>query len=578
MPVPTTRGEGIRIHSFLVIVPLLGLTLLLMSLIFAPLNQWYLAYFCMVPWLIVLGGCDTARRAYIGSWLLGFVFFLINMWWMEAPTGMGYIAASAYLACYFPLAACPIRHVVRRRGWPLAVAFPLMWVGVEYVRGLLLSGFPWFFLAHSHHQILSMIQISDLVGAYGVTFVLAAVNGAIADVIFARYSGVRLRRGRAPRRSARFSVIIAATLVVLTFGYGQFQLHRDTSSPGPRIAVLQQDYPNFTNPDRERVRPAEKARAYFSMLTEAEREKPDLFLFPETAWWMYLNKDFRELDEQSSTHAHLSGIIEWSRQCFKLFQDWSRETGAAIVVGSASVTVTPLSLRQDDIRFNSAYCFTPDGREPQRHDKIHPVLLGEYVPFRYGRLRFLYLWLNSLSPFGQDGFEYSLTPGEDVHVFEATARNDPSTTYRFGVPICYEDVMPYVCRRFVAGKDGRKRVDFLFNISNDGWFLYRNELPQHFAICVFRAVENRVGIARAVNTGISGFIDPNGRTYDTIGPGQVGYKVAPVMKDTRVSLYSRTGDVLALLCALACVPLYLDYIVMRARSGGREDAEIERSK
>jgi apolipoprotein N-acyltransferase len=133
--------------------------------------------------------------------------------------------------------------------------------------------------------------------------------------------------------------------------------------------------------------------------------------------------------------------------------------------------------------------------------------------------------------------------------------------------------MPYVSRRFVIGPDGKKRVDFLLNISNDGWFLHSNELPQHLAICVFRAVENRVGIARAVNTGISGFIDADGRIHDLVadvrgryhGPGVDGYSVSNVEVDARRSLYSRIGDVFAVLCCVLWGLAYLDYLVARMR-------------
>ena len=166
----------------------------------------------------------------------------------------------------------------------------------------------------------------------------------------------------------------------------------------------------------------------------------------------------------------------------------------------------------------------------------------------------------------------ALTAGEDVRVFTMTTREPESKTYRFGTPICYEDVMPYVCGRFVwdERKQG-KRVDFLLNISNDGWFLHRNEQQQHFAICTFRAVENRVGIARTVNTGISGFIDPDGRAHDTIGVGETAYRVARVTTDSRASLYPRIGDIFAGGCVLILMALYADYVVTRAVSGSRSD-------
>ncbi len=566
--VPQPEHLGFQIHGRWIVIVLLSASLLLMSLIHAPVDQWYLGYVCMVPWLVVIGGTAIATRVYVTAWLLGFAFFLINMWWMEGPTGMGYVALSAYLACYFPLAACPIRHAVRRRRFPLSLAVPLVWVGVEFLRGLVLSGFPWFFLAHSQYKILPVIQISDLVGAYGVSFVLAAINGAVADIIFARWGRSHDRYRASQIRRANVSLGFAASLLVLTLAYGMYQLSRDTTKPGPKIALLQLDYPNFTDEAKVRSQPGprEKRKAYFDLMARAGSQEPDLYLFPETAWsFMHLNEEFLNAQPDEIINDYLRQTQAWSRECFSLLQNWATNTGSSIVIGSMSVTPTPLSLRSDHLLYNSAMHIKSDGSRTERHDKMHPVLFGETVPFRYGRLRFLYFWLNSLSPFGADGYEYSLTPGHDVNVFNMVTRTGDQ--FRFGTPICYEDVMPYVCRRLVwDGQERAKRADFLLNISNDGWFLHRNELPQHFAICTFRAVENRVGIARTVNTGISGFIQPDGRAYDVMGIGEEGFRVARVLLDSRVSLYSRTGDVFAMVCLLIGVIFYVDYVYVRLRS------------
>jgi apolipoprotein N-acyltransferase len=174
---------------------------------------------------------------------------------------------------------------------------------------------------------------------------------------------------------------------------------------------------------------------------------------------------------------------------------------------------------------------------------------------------------------GPDGdYEYSLFPGEEFRSFSMQPPSAPSKEFRFGIPICYEDVMPYVCREFARG-EGRKRVDFLLNISNDGWFGRGVQQPQHLAICVFRAVENRVGIARAVNTGISGFIKPTGRLHDLVAgdpshrwPGIAGYSVARLTVDSRYSYYSRYGDWFAWFCAVLWLVFFLDYWVVRMRT------------
>jgi len=153
------------------------------------------------------------------------------------------------------------------------------------------------------------------------------------------------------------------------------------------------------------------------------------------------------------------------------------------------------------------------------------------------------------------------------------AASQPGRSYRFGVPICYEDVMPYVSREFVSGGSNKKRVDFLLNISNDGWYGHGTQQPQHLAVCVFRAVENRVGIARAVTTGVSAFIDPSGRVHDRVGgdpshrwPGESNYATARISVDSRYTSYSRYGDWFAWGCALVWLLAYIDYWIARARA------------
>jgi apolipoprotein N-acyltransferase len=579
-----SQRSGVRLDSPPLLIALLAVSLLLQSLLFSPLDIWPAAFICLAPWFIAIAVAANASRVYLASYALGLAFFLVNMRWLAVCTVEGYLALSAYLAIYYPLVACPLRHAARRRGLPLALVAPVVWVGSEWCRAVVITGFPWFFLGHSQYKILTMIQISDLVGAYGVSFVLAAVNGALADVVLSRFG-----RGRAgahekflvrPRVGAAF----AAVLLLCACVYGQVQLRRDTSSPGPLVAVLQQDYPNFVDPDRERQLPGlyERADSYEALFAQAGEHRPDLFLLPETPWHMALNPEIRQLDlEDPDVERWMKSMARLSRYSYTMLTKQAVSRGAYVVTGGMAVIPTPNSLRAEDTKHNSAYVLAPDGSSPQRYDKVHCVIFGEMVPFRYGRLRFLYLWLNPRMPFSDqddEGYEYSLTPGKEFRTFSMTPRSQPDRTYRFGVPICYEDVMPYVSRRFVTDpRTGEKRVDFLLNISNDGWFVHSNELPQHLAICAFRAVENRVGIARAVNTGISGFIDADGRIHDLVqvdgrshGPGITGYSVARVEVDSRHSVYSRTGDVLAVACALLSLVLYVDYISLRVRKKNGE--------
>lgn len=563
--VAASQPTGATIKGHLPLLGLAAASLLLQSLIFAPIGLWPVAFICLTPWLVMVGASQFAPRVYAYSFLMAVAFFLVNMRWMIPATVEGYAALSVYQAIYFPLLACAIRHVIRRRGWPLGLAFPAIWVAGELLRGVVLSGFPWFFLSHSLAGVLPLIQISDLVGAYGVSFVIAAVNGALADLVLARLKPpAEAGWGPPPvsySRRPRLSIAAAVIPLTAALAYGAFQLSRDTTKPGPKVAILQGDF--VMTVDGEEVNDPDKRRIYFEMLDAAAAEEPEIYVLPETPWIMYLNPEVRD-------------FYEVSRHSFARLQQHAREHQAHIITGSASLERTPHDLLAAERRFNSAAVFWPDGSEPGRYDKVHLVYFGEMIPFRFGRLRFLYLWFNRMMPFSNGGAdEYSIFPGEKFDTFATKPTASKDQAYRFGIPICYEDVMPYVARRFVSAGRPEKQADFLFNISNDGWFGRGIQQPQHLAICVFRAVENRVGIARAVNTGVSAFIDPSGKVRNRVSgdpsgrwPKECGYQVANISVDSRYSLYSRYGDWFAWSCAAVLLLLLVDYWIARARAYG----------
>lgn len=286
---------------------------------------------------------------------------------------------------------------------------------------------------------------------------------------------------------------------------------------------------------------------------------------PNSPFWNEIDRD-RQI--------YLRAWSELSRLENDYLVKLAEQFDAAIVTGSLSMEPQPTHVYPNTHRFNSAFVYLPGEPEPGRYDKIHRVLFGEYVPFRYSKyFNFLYWWLNRQTPWGANGSEYSITAGEEFTVFTLPAHLAGEEDARFGVTICYEDAMPYVFRRFVLDRDGRKQVDFMINISNDGWFGHGTQQPQHLVNCAFRAIENRVGIARSVNTGVSGFINSDGSWHGLILPeegrlraGGTGYQTGRVNLDHRVTVYSRYGDVFALACTLFMLAGLVDALVVRRRA------------
>jgi apolipoprotein N-acyltransferase len=244
---------------------------------------------------------------------------------------------------------------------------------------------------------------------------------------------------------------------------------------------------------------------------------------------------------------------------------------SAVVVGGFGIELDPEAVDPEPKRrrYNSAFAYSPGQAEPSRYDKSHLVLFGEYVPFRGGRLHGLYKWLNRLTPWGRGGRDYSLSAGRQFTPFlmPSNSSGAPARGYRYATPICFEDTIPYVCRNFVRGEGSDpKRVDLLINISNDGWFGHSVELTQHLAVSVFRTVEHRVALARAVNTGSSGFVDPTGAIREVMPIGTAGTLTATVLIDSRVTLYTRWGDWFAKGCAGLALVVLLDLLVGVGRS------------
>jgi apolipoprotein N-acyltransferase len=353
------------------------------------------------------------------------------------------------------------------------------------------------------------------------------INGWVTDLLIQPILIWRAdRMTRLPVGSMTTLLVVLGTLL-----YGSAQRSNRFFEQGPKVAVVQHDFPMYVD-DRAGLTTRDTIfRAYLELARKAAMEKPDLIVLPETATSCYINDEFvlakpEDLDEirrwrygVRTTLGAVKELQRFSRQVRDAFQSLSTETGVPIVFGSSSLEWRPKAIPPGVEAFNSAFLLAPGETRPvARYDKIHLVLFGEYVPFRLSH-RSLYDWLNKQTPWGQSGLEYSLSPGGDYTVFEFGARSLDGRPYRAAVPICYEEIMPYITRRFVRGagrSDESKHIDMLLTISNDGWFLHSEELEQHLAAAVFRAVENRIPIARSVNTGASAQIHPNGKIHSLV--------------------------------------------------------------
>ncbi|MEE9200909.1 MAG: apolipoprotein N-acyltransferase, partial [Candidatus Brocadiales bacterium] len=447
------------------------LTVFLLSLSYPDPDMGHFAWIALVPWFVLI--CSRQSPPIPASFLIGIIFFVYNSSWLGHATYAGWLGLSLYQALYFVAFAAVCNLLYRSLGAPLFLFAPFLWVTQEYLRCIVLTGFPWFFLAHTQYSYLTIIQISDITGAYGVSFMVVLVNACFTEGI------LRWLRGKAPH----MPVTLAFVFALIPLSYGMFRLASLPISEGPRLSIIQGNIPLSIKMDRRFEQRKANLNKYLSLSRTVDSATTDLVVWPETMAPGLLNIDprmfGRKIDKLSQTSlARLA-----------------KDLHTHVLVGA--ISLDPVAARNRvKIFYNSALLYNPEGQLTERYDKIHLVPFGEYTP-----LKEFFPFLRKMVP-----YQTGLTPGRDWHLFGIKAHDGKES--RFATLICYEDTFPQIARRFK-----QLGADFMLNITNDAWFKDSAELDQHLAIMVFRAVENRVGLARAANTGISAFVAPTGDIY-----------------------------------------------------------------
>jgi apolipoprotein N-acyltransferase len=502
-----------------------------------PLAVGPLAWLALVPLLSLARLPLTAGRTAAVTAIGGMLFFLPAMQWMRVADPMMYLTwlgMSLYCSAYFILAMLVIRFISRQTTLPLALTVPIVWIPFEYLRAHFLSGFAWYFLGHSQHDLLPVAQVADIAGVYGVSFLVAASNGMLADWY------VRLRWHR-PTRALAGSTIATLLLVAAGSCYGLWRMSSATFEDGPRVALLQSNLDQRIRNARNSKSGADVAaktmleHCYKLYATEHPKMRPDLIVWPETSYpidWVDIDPDLPESkidDGARLVHA----------KCRELVGELAKWSGSNILLG---MNRTRFLADGTSARFNSAIMVNHQGVFIDSYDKIHCVPFGEYLPMRK-----TFPWMKVVTPYDHD---YSITEGSRLTLFPLDATKG---RYYFGSIICYEDSDTILARHYAA------QVDFLVNISNDGWFNGTSEHEEHLAICRFRAIEARRSVIRSVNMGISAIIDSNGRLSAMPGPTwksskQVAAVVSGVVPiDRRRSIYAQWGNWLPWICIMGAM-------------------------
>lgn len=499
----------------------------------APFNAWPILFltFPVAVWLI--DGADSGRlggwpSAALSGWFFGFGYCLAGLYWIgnaflvDAPT-FGWLMPFAIaglpagLAVFFA-AGFLLARLLWTGNWSRIVALAVALTTVEWLRGHVLTGFPWNALGYALSNPLALAQTASLIGLWGLTF-LSVLIFASPAVLIDRHA-----------KSRRVWIMPAFAAAVL-LGMGVFGAIRLAAEPtrfvdNVKLRIMQ---PNLAQDVKFNYGAKNEVMQKYLTLSNrafgpgsAPIGGANILIWPESAFPFFLA---READAM----AQIANLLP---------QDTILITGAIRPPES-----TPPGARIQRA-YNSIYAIGHDGAILSIYDKLHLVPFGEYLPFQSMMERLGFEQLTRL----QGGF----IPGVRRRPFDLP-----------GVPpalplICYEAIFPNHIL------DRGERPGWIVNVTNDGWFGISPGPYQHLQQARLRAVEEGLPVVRAANTGVSAVIDPAGRLVASLALGAEGVLDARLPAPLEPTVYSRTGDIPAALLVAAGLA-----IVVRRRARSR---------
>lgn len=510
---------------------------LLLVLAFAPFEQAWLIWIALAPLVTAIWfgpvhpRYPLLRKVELG-YVTGLVYFLGSLSWLTTVTTLGWFMLCLYLALYPAVWAGIVFLVATPREDPFSfrsvwlsssrnLATGLLaaaaWVGLEFLRGTVFTGFAWNALGIALHGNVPLIQITSLTGVGGLSF-LAVLSSVIA-VATVRRLMIEARGGKI---RAHFDFTLTIALIVAAFGYGLRQFGDPGETIDLRVAAVQPSIPQD-----EKWNPAFEQRIYDTLarLTDsAIAMNPQLLLWPEAA----TPRGFFE-DPVAN----------------KFVKAYADKGDYALMLGTLILS--------HEADYNAAVMLLGSEAEPQVYPKTHLVMFGEYVPLRESFPLFAII-VGDLVPADFDAGEGPVI----FHLLEPHVAMAPL--------ICFEDTLGYLGR---AGANAGAQL--FVNLTNDGWFKRSAGSRQHAAHAVFRCTETRRPMVRSANTGITCVIDHLGRVVqtlespdgDTFGEGVMLAEIK-IPRNPPVTFYMRYGEVFSAAC-LAVTFLALGSLFVRSR-------------
>ena len=513
---------------------------------------------------LITRNCERGEAFRIG-YVAGLIAHLISLHWLLyipvkiAPIA-GWLALCAYLALYPAFWSFLIRFVHEKffreqDNFRYAVFAPVIaavfWTSLEMVRARFLTGFPWNLLGASQYKMVFIIQIADIFGVYGVSFLLVWFSCAVV-IAFERLIKTEIKLSfllRPPTKwlSPMFFPLLALSVAIY---YGTqkviYNAAGHTRSPYRteiKIALVQPSIPQTMIWDKNENE--ERFKKLIELIKCALTNQPDVVILPEAA---------------------IPDLFRYHPPTYKAITEIARENKVWMIIGADDAEVIDNDTNKIAF-YNSSFLISPDGFITAQYSKQHLVMFGEYVPLS----RWL-PFLKHLTPIGDSEF----TPGKcpqkfKFHITKNGERYDIGTS----VIICFEDVIPHLVRKHVTDE-----IDFLVNLTNDGWFGESAAQWQHLANAVFRAVENRRTLVRCTNNGISCCVDEAGWICNvTPEDPQKDYracvKICDLLIPSRnlwdITFYTRYGDVFGWICVAVSLGIFLPLMPLKLRKQNGRD-------
>ena len=515
---------------------------------FPPFNLTWFCWIALTPLIAAIwfSGAES-RHPWLRNLLLGYVagltFFWIVFSWLTTVTILGWFVLEFYMAIYVAIWAwfCGLLRPQPRRSragsskweqmlsqartsatppqspWTkstnnlrLALLLAAAWTTLEWLRGWVFSGFGWNGLGVALHDNWPLIQIAELTGVAGLSFLIAFVN---VIILTTAYRLVVEARTRVMRPHFDFTFTMAAIVGVLVFGFRATQV--PSAAKPLRVTAVQSNVPQNQKFDPQFTRRIFDQFRRLSEIALRSNPPPELLVWPESS---------------------MPGPVLEDQESYKFVTDLAADADADFLLGT-------IDEDGGDV-YNAAILLSEGGERVQMYRKVHLVPFGEFVPGRHT--------VPLLARIVGDQVPGDFKAGKEHTVFTLT-----NGDVQVAPLICFEDTIGELARQFVVPTETSPGANLLVDVTNDGWFQHSAGSPQHLANAIFRCIETRRPMLRAANTGVTCFINQFGRvtqelrdeTGSTFTEGVLSGDIK-VPSEHELTFYARHGELFAKVCGV----------------------------